>query len=61
MTDSYRRLTLTVPEVAEELRISERSVWNLIRTGELPSIKVGGTRRVVRDALDAYVAKLAAS
>lgn len=55
---SEGRLTLTVPEVAEELRLSDRTVWKLIRDGKLPSVKVGGGRRIVREALDTYIASL---
>lgn len=35
----------TVPETAKQLRLSERYVWHLIATGELPHMRVG--RRVL--------------
>ncbi|QGK68968.1 helix-turn-helix domain-containing protein [Allosaccharopolyspora coralli] len=49
---------LRVPEVAQLLNIGRTRVYDLIRTGELVSVKVFGSRRVPRSALDAYVASL---
>lgn len=51
-------LTLTVPEVAKELRVGRTSVYRLISTGELSSVLVGGSRRVSAEALDRYIAGL---
>lgn len=48
-------LALTVPEVSRELRIGVRSAWALVHSGKLPSIKVGKSRRVEREALEQYV------
>jgi excisionase family DNA binding protein len=55
MAAQTRRMTLTVGEVADELQVSESTVWKLIRTGELPSVKVSGLRRVTRDAFERYL------
>ena len=49
---------LTIPEVAKELRVGRTTVYRLISTGELPSVLVGGSRRVPAEALDRYVAGL---
>jgi excisionase family DNA binding protein len=49
-------LTLTIPEVARELRVGRTTVYRLIGSGELPSILVGGSRRVPAEALSAYTA-----
>jgi excisionase family DNA binding protein len=46
---------LTVPEVARELGISERSVWRLIEMGELSPHRFGAATRIKREELDAYV------
>lgn len=51
-------LTLTVAETAEQLRVSDRTVFNLINRGELISIKVGNRRRIPRQALIDYLEKL---
>lgn len=54
-------LVLTVPETAEQLRCGRRKIYQLMDSGELVSIKVGGSRRITRDALLAYVDSLAKS
>ena len=46
---------LTVEEVAEKLRIGERTVWRFIRAGDIPSVKVGRRRFVTPDGLEAYM------
>jgi excisionase family DNA binding protein len=50
----------TVPKVAERLRVSPSAVSRLIGEGErdLPSVKVGGSRRVTIDQLNQYVERL---
>jgi len=42
---------LSLPEVAELLRIGERTAYNLARKGELPAIKVGGQWRFHRPTI----------
>ena len=43
---------LTIPECAELLRLSKRSVYGMARNGELPgAVKVGGKWRVERTTL----------
>ena len=49
---------LTVEEAAEELRIGRTRMYSLIASGELVAVKVGGSRRVPRDELVAYVKRL---
>lgn len=44
-------LTYTVSEVAEHLRLGRTTVYRLIGTGELPSILIGGSRRVTEATL----------
>lgn len=51
--------TLTVGEVADHLRLSERSVYNLLKAGEIESFKIGRSRRITRQALDAYIGRIA--
>lgn len=48
-------LLLTDREVATELRMGLTKTRRLIREGAIPSIKIGGHRRVKREALAAYV------
>ena len=56
--DSFTELdTVTVPEVMERLRVGRHKVYDLFRSHELPSIKVGNSRRVPATALAAYLAQ----
>lgn len=49
---------LSLPDVAEILRISAAQVYALVRRGDLPAIKIGGRGqwRVESTALEAYIA-----
>jgi len=53
-------LTMTVEEAQVQLCLSRSRVYELIRSGELPSIKIGRSRRVLRASLEAYLEKLLA-
>lgn len=44
--------TLRIDEVAEELRVTARTVQRWLKSGELESIKIGGTRRIFIDAIE---------
>lgn len=46
---------LTVVEVARVLRISRNLVYELVRRGDIPSLRLGRVIRVPRRALDAAV------
>lgn len=37
---------ITVAETAETLGVCRQTVWNLIKRGELESVKIGRARRV---------------
>src|SRR5699024_1747535 len=45
---------LTTEEVAEQLKVSKLTVYDLIKKGKLPTYRVGRQIRVERDALHAY-------
>ena len=49
---------LTLADTAEVLNISASQAYALVRSGELPAIKVGGSGhwRVERDRLEDYIA-----
>jgi excisionase family DNA binding protein len=53
-------LLLSVEEGAAQLRIGRSRMFDLIRRGEVLSVKVGGSRRIPYDSLRAYVDKLVA-
>ncbi|MFF7729998.1 helix-turn-helix domain-containing protein [Streptomyces sp. NPDC008001] len=46
---------LTVPEVMVALRLSRSMIYNLIRSRQLQSIKVGRARRIPADALQNFM------
>ena len=48
-------LTNTLPEVAGHLRLGRMTIYRLIRSGDLPSILIGGSRRIAADALTGYL------
>jgi excisionase family DNA binding protein len=45
----------TVTEIAKQLRVSKMTVYRLIETGEIDSIRVGRTFRVTEESLRAYL------
>jgi excisionase family DNA binding protein len=51
-------MLLTPEETAAELRIARRRVFELLKNGTLPSVKIGRSRRIRSTDLAAYVAEL---
>jgi excisionase family DNA binding protein len=47
---------LTVAEVAATMRVSNMTVYRLIKTGELPALRVGKNYRIRESDVDAYLA-----
>ncbi len=45
---------LTVHEVAGLLRLSERTVRTAVKSGEIPSMRIGGSIRIPRSAVDTF-------
>lgn len=50
---------LTTDQVARRLGLSRSTVATMICRGQMPSVKIGGARRVLRRDLDAYLTALA--
>lgn len=48
---------LTIPAAMYRLSISRSSLYELMGLGEIVSIKVGRSRRVPRESIDAFVAR----
>ncbi len=46
---------LKVPEVMAALRMSRSAVYDLIRSRQLPSFKVGRSRRIAVESLRAFI------
>ena len=56
MTDDA--LLLTVSAAAQRLSLARSTVYELVLTGEIESIKIGRSRRVLASALTEYVDRL---
>jgi excisionase family DNA binding protein len=54
------RLLLRPEEVAQALGVGRSTVYELLRTGELRSVKIGTSRRIPTAAVVEYVAGLSA-
>ena len=55
--DREREDYLTIREVAELLKLSERTVYRLAQSGGLPAFKAGGSWRFRRRDIDAWAAE----
>ena len=55
--ETYRARFLTVREVASVLRVSNMTVYRLIKSGELPAVRVGKSFRLREEDLDRYLAE----
>lgn len=52
------KLIYTVPEAADLLSLSRTTVYDLVLSKRLESVKVGTARRIPADALTKYVASI---
>ncbi|OAA26555.1 DNA-binding protein, excisionase family [Frankia sp. EI5c] len=52
------KLLFTPAEAAEILAIGRTTVYELLATGALESVRIGRSRRIPRAALNAYVRRL---
>ena len=59
--DSLDKILLTVAEAAIVLGVSRALLYDKVKSGEVRSIKLGGSRRIPRQELDDYIARLASS
>jgi excisionase family DNA binding protein len=48
---------LSVSELAPRLRVSRTTAYQLVRDGQVPSIRLGGTIRIPTRALDRWLAE----
>jgi excisionase family DNA binding protein len=53
--DGVSRVTMTVPEVAQLLGLSESATYEAVGRGEIPAVKIGRRVLVKRDALYAML------
>ena len=59
-TPNGPRVLLTVEQAAEQLGVGRTTVFALIKSGELPAVKLGRLRRVPLAEVEAYTARLMA-
>ena len=58
---TVNRKLYRVEEAAQLLSVGRTRIFDLMKLGELRSVKIGGSRRVPAAALDEYIARLLAS
>lgn len=56
-SDQNLSYSLTIDEVAEELRCSREQVRRMIHSGEIQAFRIGRRYRVRRSELDAYASR----
>lgn len=52
------RTLLSVPEARKRLNVGHTTIYRLLGSGQLGSVKIGTRRLVPEDAVDAYIARL---
>lgn len=57
MAEAIERILMSPTEAADVLRLSRSKTYELIRIGQLPSIRIGGVLRVPVDAVRERVAR----
>ena len=57
--EPLHRTLMTVAEVASALRVSKMTIYRLIRSGELPAMRIGRSFRVSEAAYHTYLNSLA--
>ena len=53
--DSNHKQVLTIHEVADYLRVAEKTVYRLLAKKDIPAFKVGGSWRFKKDTLDQWI------
>ena len=57
-SDQVGRMMYTMDEAAEELRLGRTALYDLVRSGQLVSIKIGRRRLITREDLVAFIGSL---
>jgi excisionase family DNA binding protein len=47
---------VTVAEVADQLRVSNMTVYRLVQSGQLPAVRIGRSYRIREEDVDRYLA-----
>ena len=56
---SNEKLLLSIPEVAQSLGLSERTIGKLVASNNIPSVKIGSRRLFKISAIKEWLSKLA--
>jgi excisionase family DNA binding protein len=56
-TNEGRTRYVTVAEVADQLRVSNMTVYRLVQAGAIPALRVGRSYRIREDDVDRYLAE----
>jgi excisionase family DNA binding protein len=51
---------LTIREACDRLKLSRASLYRLIQSGRLPTVRIGRSRRIVSEDLDRFITTLRA-
>jgi excisionase family DNA binding protein len=54
--DDSRMRFVTVAEVAEQMRVSNMTVYRLVQAGQLPAVRIGRSYRIREEDVDKYLA-----
>lgn len=55
MSERIPAEVLTIPQVADRLKVSRNTVYRLISAGELPAVTVGSVQRIAEADLQKYI------
>jgi excisionase family DNA binding protein len=56
--ENVHRMLLTPEQAAKALGIGRTKLYQVLRSGHLQSVRIGGSRRISIQALEAYVSSL---
>lgn len=54
-TERTSPVLMSVPEVANYLRLSDRFVWARVADGTFKTVKIGRARRVLKASVDQFI------
>ena len=60
-TEAVPHDLLTIPQVQARLQVNRDRVYAMVRSGEIPSVRIGGGIRIPRLAYEAWLATLGAA
>jgi len=58
--DTRDKRLFTVPQTQVMLGIGRTTLWNMIASGEIESVRIGRSRRITAEAIDQFVEGLRA-